>query len=304
MFTAPANSDVYTEEIVNRCFDFIEYGIWKGVDPTRLKQWLKNFDGAEERYFAACLLDSTIFRSAAQTDALLYQWISKTIPNFLRENPPPDGKVIDNLQAALRSNIDPGLRLVCAAGEFDPPSKSGFYISRLLKRRLRISESWLIRPERIKACIENQKIANFIFIDDFVGTGSQFDDTYSHLLYIQNKMIDPQYLFAYAPLVAHERGVEHIQTHNPGIKVTAVEYLDNSHSAFNSAFNDQTNTPDDARDFYSDFLRKRGIVLSEEEKFGYGNLELCYFFEHASADNNLHVFWWDRDSRLNPLFGR
>ncbi len=62
--------------------------IWDGLDPTRLRSWLTNFESTEEKYFAAKLLDTLIYRSANQTRAIMYYLFEDGFA-FLPERSPP-----------------------------------------------------------------------------------------------------------------------------------------------------------------------------------------------------------------------
>jgi hypothetical protein len=48
-------------------------------------------------------------------------------------------------------------------------------------------------------------------------------------------------------------------------------------------------------------LYNRGIVLGEGNKYGFGNLELTFAFEHAAPDNSLHVIHM-RNENWHELF--
>jgi len=301
-FVLPKDYIVYVSQIHEKVNNLINHRIWSGIDKLKLKQWLKNFDSEEEKYFAACVLDNLIYRNDAQTESMLYNLISIDIPNLLLKHKP----VGINPYATLfgfRSSIDPQIRLVCVRGEFDGPSKSSHFVARMLKRKMLINEGWMITPDQIEPCM-NSGIKCFLFIDDFLGTGNQFDNMATEIM-LKNKLSDPDCFFAYAPLTAHSTGIKFLNKEYPGLKIACVEKLDEANSVFNSAFNDGLNTPESSRQFYLEFMRRKAaLTLSDEDLLGYGSLELSYVFEQSVPDNNLPLMYWNRNSSINSLFYR
>ncbi len=173
-FKVPDDGIIYMRQTEERCMDLIYHGIWFGIDQNRLRRWLSNFRSDEEKYFASCVLDSVIYRSEDQTIALIQQMFQRTLPDMDRGDPMPITP-IDDWTYALKRNVktDPGLRFVTVARRSDPPTKSAYYIARLLKRNFIIDERLIIKPEHVQEKII-QGINTFLFIDDFLGTGTQF----------------------------------------------------------------------------------------------------------------------------------
>lgn len=303
-FEVPDDGIIYARQTVDRCVDLIYHGIWAGIDQMRLRRWLSNFSSNEEKYFAACVLDSLIYRSEDQTIALVQQLFQRTLPDLNRLDAMPIAAV-DDWTDALKKNvkIDPGLRFVTVARRSDSPTKSAYYIARLLKRYLFIDERWIIQPEHIQQKI-TQGIDTFLFIDDFLGTGTQFIDFFE---LEQLEQYLPDIYAAYVPLVAHTTGMFELRKRFPALRVVTVEMLDSSHSLFNSGCNcfiDGLNTPDSAKQFYYDLLRRKKIEIRGPNRRGFGHLELSYVFSHAAPDNSLPILWWPYSDAWSPLFNR
>ena len=303
-FQLPPDWLTYIDDILTRCHDLIERQIWEGLHISRVKSWMANFDTDEQRYFAACILDSLIYRSESQTRALITQLFQRVLPDLTRNCIPPIGITADWLQILNKSTAyDPAVRLVVAVKQSDPPTKSAHFIARLMKRYMNIGEDWIINPSEVDPCI-TKGIKTFIFIDDFLGTGSQFE---SFFIEEQLECLLPKTYMVYAPLVAHCSGVQHLYNIFPNLHVRAVENLDESHSVFNSVapcFSDGINTPDSAKEFYFRLLKTKGIDINGPERRGFGHLELAYAFSHAAPDNCLPILWWDETPTWKPLFKR
>lgn len=300
IFSLPKDYNIYVSLIQDKISSFMNLNIWQGIDKTVLRKWLKNFDTEEEKYFAHCILDHLIYRNDAQTESMLYNLISIDIPNMLLKYKPTDVYPYITM-GGFKNSTDPKVRLVCVKSEFDAPTKSSHFVARMLKRKMMINERWIITPDQIQLCI-NSGTRCFIFIDDFLGTGNQFNEMGIEIG-LQNLLNNQDLFFAYAPLTAHKFGIEVLAKEYPNLKITCVELLDESNGIFNRAFNDGVNTVESSRKFYLD-LMKRKTGSSDGDLLGYGRLELAYAFEQSVPDNNLLLLYWNLNSNINPLFYR
>jgi hypothetical protein len=226
MITLPKDWKIYKHAIIDRCRDLIDLKLWNGITHNKLDVWLRNFNTEEEKYFSACILDSIVYRCNAQTYSLIHQLLYKNINNVFRLSEQLELQCFpDNM---ISNQIDPLVRFVPVITKYDPGTKSANEILRFMKRHFYISEEWIIPPWEIYNHL-SQGVKAFIFIDDFLGTGSQFDDIciYENLLPIINKD-----LVVYAPLVAHEVGVNFLKTNYINLKITCAEYMSKDHNSF------------------------------------------------------------------------
>lgn len=295
MITLPKDWKIYSNSIRDRCRDLIEHKIWSGIDKNQFEKWRCNFKTEYEKYFAACILDSLIYRSNQQTYSLINQLIYRNINNLFRQLGRPD---LENFPRCLISNTtDPLIRLVPAITSYSPVTKSSNEILRFMKRHFLISEDWIANPWKIKEEI-SKGVNVFIFIDDFLGTGHQFqeviDDSDLSGLLKSN-------IILYAPLVAHTEGILFLEKLYQDLQIVYSERLDRKcHSFFSNYFSEEQK---EAKAFYIEMLETRGIVLGADNQFGYGNLELTFAFEHAAPDNSLQVLHRRHDN-WSPLFNR
>ena len=299
-FTLPEDGEHYARLVITRCEDLARTRIWSAIDTLRLRGWLTNFNTPLEIYFAACVLDRLIYRSPEQTHSLIRHLFQRTLPDAesaISVRTAPDW------QAALKSQSDPGVRLVPVIRDDDPPTKSGPLVARLMKRHLDLNDKWMIWPWQIKR--QRQRgIRTFIFIDDFLGTGDQF-------LKFSRQMRLPTALDGavaiYTPLVAHANGVSTLREHLPWIHCAAVETLDESHGLFSPSHthfaNDGTNTPIAAREYYVKLMRSKRWEARCRWILGYGELGLTFAFAHATPNASLPILWKRHRSRT-PLFER
>ena len=198
---------------------------------------------------------------------------------------------------------DPGVRFVAVATSSDAPTKSTSLILRWLKRHFKVCEEWLISTWSPSVATLSPSTV-IIFIDDFLGTGSQFTKFYASEQLSMRLALHQQ---AYTPLVAWSQGAKDVELNCPNVVVRSVELLDNSHRIFHKeckCFDDGVNDAAVAEAFYNSLLVDRGIQLLGDARRGYGGLELAYSFEHASPDNCLPLFWWKESIAWTPLFDR
>lgn len=301
-FALPKDGPIYSENIFNRCRALISYEVWSGIDMVRMDAWINNFRTPEEQYFGACVLDFLIYRSDRQTVALMRQLFQRIIPDLQRTSSLPF--CLRNIYDKLRdASVDPGIRLVPVFSPSDPPTKSALTIARMLKRHLRFSEHWIIRPDEVQRCVSSGAQA-VVFIDDFLGTGDQFGD------FLTDAALTPCLAGAcciYTPLAGHIEGCNRLHTAFPNLHVAPVEVLTDRHGLFSDTagvFPDSINSRESARDFYYDLIKQRKIAVSGPDRRGYGHFELVYAFENAVPDNSLPIIWWAKSPDWQPLFDR
>ena len=301
-FNVPERAETYVRDVVQRSEDLIQMGIWGGIEIPRLRAWLSNFAAPAEKYFAARVLDALIYRSDAQTKALMVHLLQRTLPDLTRSQPFPMGVVEDWKERLASLRDDPGMRIVPVIQRADPPTKSGPLVCRLMKRHLGLNEKWMIWPQDM-AREHRRGIGTFLFVDDFLGTGYQFRKFFQS---IPGAEVLSRSCLVYAPLVAHQRGMDRLHSKLPFLRVATVEPLDDSYCLFSdksSHFDDGENTPEAARLFYLGFLARRGMDNLGRFALGYSGLSLALAFDHATPNASLPILWLPHAS-LTPLLSR
>ncbi len=294
-FQSPSHGLAYYRDVTQRCEDMIYTKIWDGLDPTRLRSWLTNFESTEEKYFAAKLLDTLVYRSANQTRAIMYYLFETVLPSSLN-----DLRQYANVSWTdlLAGTDDPEVRIVPVINVADPPTKSGPHVCRLLKRHLGLNERWMIWPSQVQQA-EKQGVRLFLLVDDFVGTGYQFRKFFNGIEHTNS-------VFVYLSLVSYEKGLSKLETRFPELRLAPGELLDDSHNIFSvhsTVFNDDVNDQAIARNFYLALLKKKSINWDQRFALGYSRLSLAFAFDHATPNSTLPIFWANAGS-LKPLFIR
>ena len=305
-FSMPRDGELFIASIRERCESCVDAGIWAGIDKAQLRIWMNQFDEGCERYFAACVLDSLIYRSTKQTIALMEHLFQRTLPSLAREDHLTLGRADGRLESLARAGKggDPGIRVVPVIRNEDPPTKSGPLITRMYKQYLGIDERWIIWPQDMAKAREDGTLT-FLFVDDFLGTGDQFM-TFASRFNVKDIMSGLTAI--YAPLAAHETGLSTLKDRADWLHVCCVERLSPRYSLFSelsSAFSDGENSSETARSFYLKLLDGKHLDISGMYVYGYGRLALTYVFEHAVPDNNIPLLWYASDGDgWEPLFRR
>jgi hypothetical protein len=284
----------YYGMIKDRCYKLIEMGIWHGIDKNKLDAWLKNFDEDKEKFFAACILDDFIYRSKEQTISMLYDLISRDLPNLMRV----ESSEIPDLLGALRNHRkDPSIRIVSATKEKDPPTKSGNQMCRFLQE-IGINSKWTINPSQVRDSYDGG-IRNFILVDDILASGKQITDTIKEWTF--DKYEDT--FFCIGVCVAHEEGLKKLYKEYPKFKAAYTELLLNEDSFFNSVDYiefDLTSSEALGR-YYAGIMDTKGV--KNVDLLGFGSLGLLYAFEHNIPNNCMPIIYHESKS-YKPLIRR
>ena len=297
-FGLPEMGEAYTQQVVLRAEELIGTNVWSGLHVQRLRTWLRGFTTPAEKYLAAHVLDSLVYRSDQQTRAVITQLFHRTIPELLRL---AAVELQNDLIASLQGQAEPEIRLVPVIRDEDPPTKSGPEVCRIIKRALHLNAEWFIWPWQVEESLKKgTKI--IIFLDDMLGTGNQFVKFLSRTPEVKRPIPPAKATFIYAPLAAHNSGLQSVRENAPWIYVNGAEVLDVGTNVFAAPDNvliDGKNTGLGLRNFYNAFARDRLL----KKPFGYGSLGLTYAFEHGTPNDSLPILW-QRTPKFEPLLER
>lgn len=209
-FSLPAQSERFVQAVKARTFGLIELNIWD-IPKPRITAWLEQFASPIDEFFAACLLDSLVYRSRPQFDACAMSVFRGGQLRDVCKATVNCSKDLD-LVHALRQESDPRVRLVPVIRNDQPPTKSGPHVLRYIKRALRLNDSWMIWPWQIDDAVQKHRVHTIIFVDDFLGTGQQFVE-FSKTQSIPWDL--DAICWCYAPMVAHRDGLQNLQKSLP-----------------------------------------------------------------------------------------
>lgn len=197
----PNNANAFYESVKTDSKQLIQLGLWD-IKMSRLECWLNQFSGSKNKFFAACLLNQLILRTRQQFEAGLRSLIRSNLNGGFSQNT-TDLDLLDR----LKNKIDPKIRLVPVISDIDPPTKSGPFVMRRLQRILKINQDWLCWPWQASSLLKESSIDTIVFIDDFLGSGNQFQTFFEQWNFdTQNTNIK----YYYASVVAHKDGLNYL----------------------------------------------------------------------------------------------
>ena len=217
----------------------------------------------------------------------------------VRQTASPDGRLL------LPTSSCPGAR------RGRPPTDSGYIFSRIARDALDISETRIFDvPEALKA-LDQGLDAPLVFVDDFVGSGDQFSDTWTRRWEINNHSVSFE-MFAsrmqnpniYCPVLSTEIGAAAIRAAHPEVTLQPGHELPASYSVFHP---ESLIWPDELRSTATDFIKEASIRAGipdtdggTEDWRGYHKLGLTVAFAHGVPDATIPLFWWESET-WNPL---
>jgi len=289
----------YIDLIRDRATRQIESGVWEGIQRDRLDGWLASLKNFEAELLAAYLLDNLCYRSRAQYTAML----DALFLDLPMPGDPFKPLLVDALQGKRAANPSCGVRVAPVIGHTAPPTKSGPYILRLAQRRFQLQSEWLVWPHLLG---QIGRVTDLYFVDDFCGTGDQFDRFLKGIRFDQFRKANPQLNVTYLVTTIHTKGVDRIRKDHPYVQLKWSELLEDTHAVLEA--------PCLARYAVDGFAKKigeqydhvvRSVGLPQTGKFaeGFGALALAYAFAHATPNNTLPIFWMGTQ-HLTPLLDR
>jgi len=296
-FIAPDNWLEIYDETISKTFKLIELEYIDNIDKGILRSWLNNFKTKEEKYFATIILNSLVYRNENAILSIFENIIHMKLPKIMNSLG-LNINSIQELELMLKTPKAISSLNFCIStveGVDKNIGKSGEVLNRLLKSKELIYKTINFNIPGAKN--KPKKINTIIFIDDIVGTGSQFIKFYKKY---KNK-IEWFDNIIYLPLVAYQEGIEKIKKFNDSIIIEAMELLDKKDTFFyndNEKF-DKLNTITDLEDFYNELINKNNLNVNSTEY----DLNTLYFFKISSPNNNLPLVYYSNES-WNKLFLR
>ncbi len=277
---------LFVDGIGTRAEHLIARHIWEGIDLARCRSWVAQFRLRDCELLGACLLDSFIYRSKPQVEALLKSVL--TSPAMLGASAEDDSSLLD----CLRGHRDPGIR-ICPVIRLDQsPTKSGTYVLRMLRRSLGLKEKWMRWPQALAN--EPDTVHTVIVVDDFCGSGQQFTDFVS--LTGMDKFIAarPMCRIVYVTAAAHVEGISKIASDHPRIEVLAGEVLGADEHFFEGAALKRIKAEgviERLRSQYDRIAAEVGLGGVSVGPLGFADQALTYAFSHGTPNNTLPVYW-------------
>ncbi len=306
MFDVP---EATRETVLAKCDFFVESQVWSPhtrIDPTG---WLDNFRNNEEPY-ALQLLNSVSFFNEILTDRL-FASAFHAISNELGCPRLSSIKARSVWRDFLSSVV-----ITPVTGEDPRPTDSGNLFARKARDVLRLDENRILTNNDALQAIVDGRATNIAFVDDFVGTGQQFYDTWHRehdingvRLSFHTASVSRKTTFFYCPLFCTTYALNNdigLRDLRSLVRIRPVHLLtdaDNALSPHSRIW--PTHLRADAFSIIREASMRAGLPetngTSTTDWTGYRSLGLTIAFSHGVPDATLPLFTTDLNG-WKPLF--
>jgi hypothetical protein len=299
----------FKQQVLEKCAYFIDVQLWPLRDVLAPHQWLSNFDDQELPY-ALYLLDSFVHFSERAVDSLLVAGVQQ-LSRLMKGTRP----TLSTAQANWLWFLDRVI-VTYVTGENPNVTDSGYTFARKVRQLLAVPEERILAPEDALAHVLKNP-GPVLFVDDFVGSGSQCIYTW-HREYDINGTLQS---FAnasnvgalrggafYCPLICTTVGSEAIRKHCAGLDVQPTHLIGPEYSAISSeSVLWPSRLKPGARAFVESVSRRAGLPdtngKSVDDWQGFHCLGLAISFYHSVPDATLPIFYHDKNN-WRPLIRR
>lgn len=286
--------------VLSKCESFVDYHLWPLYEKLNPRDWLSNFKDTEQE-MAVHLLNAFIYFSDIITDQLFitaFLGLSRTLrplhPSYVR-NKNAWSYFIDNI---LVTHV---------TGEIPNTTDSGYAFARRSRQLLGIQEDRIVEPgDAIVLMYRNAPTPwPVVFVDDFVGSGNQFRDTWFREYRVTPKKTtsfaelskNRGQRFFYTPVICTSKGKATIERACPEVLLCPAHVVPENYSAIVA---DSVVWPltlrSQARDFIYEVSQRAGIPDTDgtdtSDWQGFHKLGLTLAFAHSIPDATLPIFYW------------
>lgn len=275
-----ASNNTLISQVLQKCEFFKENNFWLPEPKMRPRLWIKNFD-EEDQYVAAYLLDAFTFFNGSLVDQL-FRSAYRSIGDGTFGRP----SLANSLSDACVTPV---------TGEIPNPTDSGWTFSRKARQVLRISEDRVMgNSGAIQEALSGRTI---VFVDDIVGSGNQFLETWRRVDSVSQHSFQSvsnirQFSAIYVALASTEDGLKRIQIEAPGVTLAVAHVLGKSSTFLALTGVDQLKI-ENFLEKYHDRLkpREKHMQSKKHKKYGFDGCGLMLSFQHSTPDLTLPIFW-------------
>ena len=300
--TRPMAVSIGHDFVLSKCDYFLDMQLWPKKTKLNPEGWLENFQ-SDEMDAAVHLLNGFVYYSNELIKQLFFVAFQGLSMRIVADQPYCDA--IEKWQKFVDS-----LAVTRVIGEIPNDTDSGFIFQRMARQVLRLPESQVMSPIEVAEQVKNGSISRVIFVDDFVGSGNQFIETWNKSINAESGNTSFNMLanslrnveFIYCPLVCTEYGMGEIRASCRGVEIAPVHVLPSRYSALAS---DSIFWPPELANKGPDFVRDASnrAGIPDTDWRGFHQLGLALAFEHGIPDATLPLFYW-QENGWRPLLER
>lgn len=291
--------------------NYVSYDWWTHIDSRNIEGWLQNFEDHDN--IGKLILDSIIFYNEEQIKSYTRNIVNQLKSEvYEREMRVLNGKYHDDDYFDGKwEKYKEAIRVMPADAE-DRAGGSPHLVAR--KYRPYLGEEIVVKVDSIQKNIK-EGIKEFIFVDDFSGTGKQMSDFLSTLIEIDGKKVPIGKISEYfsdikvsvAVYVIHKDALERLKEEFRTVSIRYVDLLDERLNLLSyDCITYQGKSKDEIREII-DYLSEIKTKLLEEQpdyqKFAEYELHIPIIFEHG-CPNNTFIPFYAKTKTWKQLFKR
>lgn len=294
------------EASVNKKVRYMANHIWDGLGNTQIDAFLKNFE-KEDKMVGWTMLDMLIYYSSEQEQSI----VSNLIRQLKRDIWIESGMAKQDLPSEqINLEFEKILRKMCLVPVDDSnPAASAFGITPQIEVSKEMPGVTYINVDEIPLMVA-MKYKYFVFYDDLIGTGNQFEKFWRHtefgsksnrfkLSELVEKNTDVR--FYLLTLGGCEAGLQRLKKSVPKVKIIVSEYFPEHYDVLNEK-NEYWELNPDNKDVVCEFIKKKEKELNYYSKY---SKNLPVLFQRGRASNTtLSLYWYGKDGQWEGLHKR
>lgn len=281
--------------VLTKCGAFTDFQLWPGSDDLDSEGWLKNFDASEMPY-ALTLLNHFVYCPRKFVTTLVRAAIHDLSREFTR-----NATTLATGKHAWKQAFDE-IVVTRVTGENPNPTDSSYQFVRLARQHAGIPEGRIVEPDVLAPALLRSKGKIVVFLDDFVGSGNQFNDTWARLYASPQGKISFEKIhalglghrFTYLPLVATSYGIGRIRDRFPTVDLRPTHVLGDEYNCLHAKCSIWT---PELKPHVVSVLKnasdRAGIPTADWD--GFHHLGLALAFEGSTPDATLPLFYWNQN---------
>jgi hypothetical protein len=289
--------------VLARCEAFIDFQLWPVRHRVNPQGWLKNFK-ADEMPYALTLLNAFIYYPTAFTQDVLRHSF-----NDLSRDVVSSCSCFSEAKHQWAQFLR-DLYVCRVTGETPNDTDSGYLMVRLVRQRIGIEQRMILGPEQLFEHLLAETSRNVVFVDDIVGSGNQFVETWNReytttsgrTSFGQLQIAGRGHKFYYLPLIAAKKGADRIRREIPAVVLRPAHELGPEYNCLDP---NSPIWPEDLKPNVQSVIKNASnrAGIPEADWQGFANLGLAFAFEHSTPDATIPLFHWARNNWV-PLIIR
>lgn len=288
-------------EIARRCNYLVDVQLWPRATSLNPAQWLSNFT-SDELPLARRLLEGFTYFSSDLVKQMFRGAFSNVSQFVIRSK---HGYVQASVEWARFLG---SVLIVRVTGETPSETDSGYLFARIARDFLGIDSTQIVTPEvALSALISNPR-QPIVFVDDFVGSGFQFKETWERVHHIGNADFSYKAVTSgrpiygnifYVTVICTDLGRDHIDQVAPAVTVVPAHQIGGQYSAISAA---SIIWREDMRADGPAFIERKSLEIGIPDRDGhegcwrgFNKLGLAIAFEHGWPDATIPLFYYDKN---------